>query len=83
MEPLKEVIYTLEGEKNIGRYEVASEKEREELKEKQKERKGLFLRFGDKVIFIDGHPYTETYGIVQDIDTGEIKSVFPTRIKFV
>jgi len=83
MEQLKKVIYTLEGEITISLFEAADEKERKRLEDLQKEREGVFHRFGDKVKIINDQPYAETYALVQDVETGEIKSVFPTRIKFV
>jgi len=83
MEELKRVIYTLEGENTISLLAVSSEKEQEELKEPQRTREGLFHRWGDKIRIFEGQHYAETYGIVQDVETREIKSVFPTRIKFV
>ena len=83
MEELKRVIYTLESERDINYFEIAGENARTKLKEKHKEREALFHRWGDKIVTIDGQYYHETYGIVQEIETGEIKSVFPTRIKFI
>jgi hypothetical protein len=83
MEQLQKVIYTLEGEKTIRLSEAGNEREKERLKEMQKEREGLFHRFGDRIVIIDGQNYPETYGIVQDGETGEVKSVCPIRIKFI
>ena len=82
MEELKKVIYTMEGETTISPFAVVEEKQKE-LEEQQKKRDGLFHRWGDKIVIINGQHYTETYGIVQDVETNEIKSVFPTRIKFL
>ena len=83
MESLRKVIYTLEGENTISRYEVVGEKARKELEEKQKERRGLFHCFANKTIMIEGQHYSVTYGIVEDFETGEVKDVIPTRIRFV
>ena len=83
MEALKRVIYTMEGEETVSLFEAADEREREKLEEIQKEREGLFHRFGDKVIVLDGQHYAMTYGIIQDVESGEIKSVHPKRIRFV
>ena len=49
MENLRKVIYSLEGEHCISTFAAPNEKEQEKLKEKQKERRGLFHRFGDKI----------------------------------
>ena len=83
MEHLQKVIYSLEGENTINRREVDGEEEQRKLEEKQKKREGLFHCWGDKIVTMDGRSYPETYGIVQDVETGKINSVFPTRIKFV
>ena len=83
MEQLQRVIYSLEREKDISRYEVVGEKEQKKLEEKQKKREGLFHRWGDRIVTIEGQNYPETYGIVQDDETGEIKDVVPKRITFV
>lgn len=83
MDHLRKVIFTLEGEKTIGRYEVPSEKERKELEEKQRKREGLFHRWCDKVSIIDGQSFTETYAIVEEIETGKLIDVLPKRIQLI
>jgi hypothetical protein len=83
MEELKRVIYTMERENAISPFAGADEKEQEELEEQQRTRDGLFHRWGDSIRMFNDKYYAETYGIVQDIETGKIKSVCPKRIKFV
>jgi hypothetical protein len=75
---LREVIYTLQG--NVDEGFNPHETERE--KEIGKERKGLFHRWADEMIYNNGEWFPNTYGIVEDLETHKIKNVVPIRITF-
>jgi len=74
---LRKVIYTLEGNVEMGFNPIETETE------VRKERKGLFHRWANELVLDNnGQNVQQTYGIVEDIATGEIKNIVPIRIKF-
>jgi hypothetical protein len=82
---LRKVTYTLEHEFSLSPSDICSDdfqKGMAELQELKKERQGLFHTFANRVIMVEDNNFQETYGLVEDLETGEMREIVPIRIKF-
>ena len=76
---LRNVIYTFEGNVELG----FDPREVNCGSEEKKKRKGLFHRWADELVLdSNGQNVQQTYGIVEDLETGKVKNIVPIRIKF-
>jgi hypothetical protein len=82
---LRTVIYTLGDviESGVDPYLTPEEREIEEKEEEEltKERQGSFHCWGNEILYENEQPFQNTFGIVEDKETGKKIKLAPDRIK--
>ena len=82
MSELRKVVFRLDNTKP-GFFDHETDEEREKFENEQREREGLFHRWGDRIVTDSetGAKLLETVAIVEDLD-GNIYKVIPELIQF-
>lgn len=78
-EELRRVLYTLESSNSYGYLDYDNDDAQGIATE---EKEGLFHRWADEVITENEKTFMNTYGLVENIKTGQIEEVVPKRIRF-